>query len=195
LIEKQKLRFYYGVSEKQLIHYVKMARKIKGSTGELLLQKLEIRIDNILYRLGWRSTLPSARQLVNHGHILLNKKRVTIPSFSCLPQQMITVQNIRKIREKIKRSLNQMSQLLPSYLSCNNDSLTAVVNHIVNRQDVRVNVKELLIIEYYSNRILIYFFIMSTVFLPSVFVPLVGLVFPRIAIRAFFLYVEKESID
>jgi small subunit ribosomal protein S4 len=153
LIEKQKLRFYYGVSEKQLVHYIKIARRSKGSTGSLLLQKLEIRIDNIVYRLGWRPTLPFARQLVNHGHILVNKKRVTIPSFSCLPQQMIRVQNIRRIRKLIIENLSNSQNLIPSYLSSNEDSLTAIVNQYPTRQDTGVNLKELLIVEYYSNHI------------------------------------------
>jgi small subunit ribosomal protein S4 len=153
LVEKQKLRFYYGVSEKQLIRYVKMARKMKGSTGELLLQKLEIRLDNVVYRLGWRPTLPSARQLVNHGHILVNKKCVTVPSFLCRPQQLITVQNVVNIREKIKENLSKSNPSLPFHLSCSNETITATVSCLSSRNDVGINLKELLVIEYYSNRI------------------------------------------
>jgi small subunit ribosomal protein S4 len=154
LAEKQKLRFYYGISEKQLICYIKAARKIKGPTGEILLQKLEIRLDNIVYRLGWRPTLPFARQLVNHGHILVNKKCVTIASFSCVPYQIITIQNLANIRKLVKENFDKSSQNLPSYLSFNNENIIAMVTKISNRHDVGLNLKELLIIEYYSNRIL-----------------------------------------
>jgi ATP synthase F1 epsilon subunit len=75
LIEKQKLRFYYGISEKQLVRYIKTVQIAKGPTGQILLQKLERRLDNIIYRLGWAPTLPAARQLVTHGHILVNQKK------------------------------------------------------------------------------------------------------------------------
>lgn len=153
LIEKQKLRFYYGLSEKQLIRYVKSARKIKGSTGIVLLQNLEIRLDNVVYRLGWRQTLPASRQLVNHGHILVNKKCVKIPSFSCRPNQIITVQNVKNIRELVRKSLRSNIDS-PSYLSINEDNLSAVVNQWAGRHDMCINLKELLVVEYYSNRIL-----------------------------------------
>jgi len=80
LEEKQKIRFNYGLTERQLLKYVRSARRIKGSTGEALLQLLEMRLDNIVFRLGMAPTIPAARQLVNHGHICVNSKRVSIPS-------------------------------------------------------------------------------------------------------------------
>ena len=99
LIEKQKLRFYYGISETKLISYIKIARKIKGSTGQILLQQLEIRLDNIIYRLGWAPTLFTARQLVRHGHILVDNSYVTIPSFFCVPHHVLWINSpITKIR-------------------------------------------------------------------------------------------------
>jgi small subunit ribosomal protein S4 len=155
LAEKQKLRFYYGVSEKQLIRYVKAARRAKGSTGRVLLQNLEIRLDNILYRLGWAPTLPAARQLVSHGHILVDQKRVTTSSFSCSLRQVITVQKSLKVRKLVEESLQKCVRTLPSHLSLNVDSLTAVVNKQVDRLEILLNLSELLVIEYYSNRLLI----------------------------------------
>ena len=93
LQEKQKLRYHYGLSEKQLLSYVKEARRLKGSTGSVLLQLLEMRLDNIVYRLGIGNTIPASRQIVNHGHIYVNGKKVTIPSFQCLPNDVIEVRD------------------------------------------------------------------------------------------------------
>ena len=83
LKEKQKLRFNYGISEQQLLSYVKKARRLQGSTGTLLIRLLEMRIDTIIFRLSLGSSIASCRQLVTHGHIFVNKKRVTIPSYQC----------------------------------------------------------------------------------------------------------------
>lgn len=146
LSEKQKLRFYYGVSEKQLVRYMKVARRTKGSTGQTLLQELEIRLDNTVYRLGLAPTLPASRQLVNHGHILVDKERVTIPSFSCVPQQIIRVQKETNIWRMSTREV-------PSHLSWNTEKLTATVNQWSDRNRVLLNLNELLVVEYYSNRL------------------------------------------
>lgn len=93
LQEKQKLRYNYGLTEKQLFAYVKEAKRLKGSTGTVLMQLLEMRLDNIVFRLGLGNTIPAGRQLVNHGHISVNGKRVTIPSFQCHPNDIIEVKN------------------------------------------------------------------------------------------------------
>jgi small subunit ribosomal protein S4 len=86
-----KLRFNYGVTESQLIRYVREARKVKGSTGEVLLQLLEMRLDNILFRLGFTPTIASARQAIRHGHIVVNDRKATIPSYQCHPQDTILI--------------------------------------------------------------------------------------------------------
>jgi len=91
LQEKQKLRFNYGVSEKQLFLYVKEARRLRGATGTLILQLLEMRLENIIYRLGFAPTIPSARQFVSHGHIYVNGKKLNIPSFQCKPNDIISI--------------------------------------------------------------------------------------------------------
>ena len=93
LQEKQKLRFHYGLTERQLLRYVHIAGKAKRSTGQVLLQLLEMRLDNILFRLGMASTIPGARQLVNHRHILVNGRIVDIPSFRCKPRDIITTKD------------------------------------------------------------------------------------------------------
>lgn len=153
LAEKQKLRFHYGVSEKRLIRYVKMARKSKGSTGQILLQQLEMRLDNILYRLGWSITISSSRQLVNHGHVLVDQKQVSIPSFTCHPGQSISVLEERKprIQEIVKQ--NRERKYSPSNLSLNSERLIAKVTQVSDRREVPLNLKELLVVEYYSNRL------------------------------------------
>src|SRR3569833_2717255 len=87
---KQRLRYYYGITEKQLFNYVELARKSKGSTGLVLLRLLEMRLDNIVFRLHMAPTIAAARQLISHGHILVNKKKVTIPSAQCKPKDLIT---------------------------------------------------------------------------------------------------------
>ena len=93
LEEKQKLRFHYGLTERQLLKYVHIAGKAKGSTGQVLLQLLEMRLDNILFRLGMASTIPGARQLVNHRHILVNGRIVDIPSYRCKARDIITTKD------------------------------------------------------------------------------------------------------
>jgi len=149
LAEKQKLRFYYGISEKQLVRYVKSARLEKGSTGQLLLQKLEIRLDNVVYRLGLAPTLPIARQMVNHGHIFVNDKCVTIASFTCVPFNIIKIKNTSTIHQLVKGQEKE----LPSHLSLNSDTMIAVIKQISARNEIPLDLNELLVIEYYSNRL------------------------------------------
>lgn len=153
LIEKQKLRFYYGISEAQLTRYVKEARKSKGPTGRILLQKIEIRLDTILYRLNWAPTLPFARQIINHGHIIVQRKRVTIPSFSCLPRYVISVRETRKSNRLIEKNFEIQNMRLPSHLTLDIANGKAIVNQYVDRKRIPLELNELLVIEYYSNRL------------------------------------------
>lgn len=154
LQEKQKLRYNYGVSERQLIKYVREARRLKGSTGEVLLQLLEMRLDNVVFRLGLAPTIPAARQLINHGHILVNTKKVNISSYHCIPNDVIAVSQKKQSRELIINFLEINNQVItPSHLSFNKENLVGIVNNIVNRQSVSLNLNELLIIEYYSRKV------------------------------------------
>lgn len=151
LQEKQKLRFYYGISEKQLYGYVKEARRLKGATGILLLQLLEMRLDNIVYRLGLAPTIPSARQLVTHGHLLLNGKNVTIPSFQCKPKDIISV-NINStalINDNLKTS---NSHFLPFHLNLDKKNLIGKINSLILREDLTLNINDLLVVEFYSRK-------------------------------------------
>ena len=110
LEEKQKLRFHYGLTERQLLKYVRIAGKAKGSTGQVLLQLLEMRLDNTLFRLGMALTIPQARQLVNHGHILVNGRIVDIPSYRCKPRDIITVKDEQNSRTLVQNLLDSCSR-------------------------------------------------------------------------------------
>jgi small subunit ribosomal protein S4 len=155
LIEKQKLRFYYGISEICLVRYVTKARDDIDPTGKILLQQLEIRLDNVVYRLGWRPTIPAARQIVSHGQVLVNAKRVTKSSFSCQPQQIITIRNNPNLQRRTKTNSQERNTNLPQYIfiSVDNETLKAVIGPQIDHRNILIDLKELLIIEYYSNRL------------------------------------------
>jgi small subunit ribosomal protein S4 len=151
LFEKQKLRYNYGLTEKQLRRYVREARRRKGSTAFFLMQLLEMRLDTVIFRLGLASTIPAARQFVNHGHIMINAKKVNIPSFQCKPNDVITVQNKKGSKQLVEKSLgNPRFSALPNHLEFDKKILRAEVKDLVNRKDLSFKVNELLIVEYYA---------------------------------------------
>nr|YP_010711110.1 ribosomal protein S4 [Fumaria officinalis]WDA91673.1 ribosomal protein S4 [Fumaria officinalis] len=153
LEEKQKLRFHYGLTERQLLKYVRIAGKAKGSTGQVLLQLLEMRLDNIIFRLGMASTIPGARQLVNHRHFLVNGCLVDIPSYRCKPRDIITTKDEQKSRALIQNSLSSSSQKkLPEHLTLHSSQYKGLVNQIINRRRVGLKIKELRVVEYYSRQ-------------------------------------------
>jgi small subunit ribosomal protein S4 len=153
LQEKQKLRYNYHVSEKQLFGYVKEARRLKGATGTILLQLLEMRLDNIVFRLGLASTIPQARQFINHGHILVNNKRVTIPSFSCVINDTIVIKNTNVSKSLVSDNLaSPRFTNLPKHLELDKKTLTGVVKNVIQREDVGLTINELIIVEFYSRR-------------------------------------------
>nr|YP_010591939.1 ribosomal protein S4 [Hoya ovalifolia]WAB52384.1 ribosomal protein S4 [Hoya ovalifolia] len=153
LEEKQKLRFHYGLTERQLLKYVRIAGKAKGSTGQVLLQLLEMRLDNILFRLGMASTIPAARQFVNHRHILVNGHIVDIPSYRCKSRDIITVKDEQKSKALIQKSLDSSShQELPSHLILQPFQYKGLVNQIIDSKWVGLKINELLVVEYYSRQ-------------------------------------------
>nr|YP_010846875.1 ribosomal protein S4 [Mandevilla sanderi]AWI72291.1 ribosomal protein S4 [Mandevilla x amabilis]WEV91174.1 ribosomal protein S4 [Mandevilla sanderi] len=153
LEEKQKLRFHYGLTERQLLKYVRIAGKAKGSTGQVLLQLLEMRLDNILFRLDMASTIPAARQLVNHRHILVNGHIVDIPSYRCKPRDIITVKDEQKSKALIQKSLDSSPhQELPSHLILQPFQYKGLVNQIIDSKWVGLKINELLVVEYYSRQ-------------------------------------------
>nr|WBU94986.1 ribosomal protein S4 [Cryptolepis buchananii] len=153
LEEKQKLRFHYGLTERQLLKYVRIAGKAQESTGQALLQLVEMRLDNILFRLGMASTIPAARQLVNHRHILVNGHIVDIPSYRCKPRDIITVKDEQKSKALIQKSLDSSPhQELPSHLILQPFQYKGLVNQIIDSKWVGLKIKELLVVEYYSRQ-------------------------------------------
>ena len=154
LQEKQKLRFNYGVTESQLIRYVREARRSKGSTGEVLLQLLEMRLDNIVFRLGLAPTIVAARQLIRHGHILLNAQKLTIPSYQCKPKDTISVSARKQSRDLATHFLEGSGrQTLPSHLILTKDSLVGAISSTVDRQSIGLTLNELLVVEFYSRKV------------------------------------------
>jgi small subunit ribosomal protein S4 len=153
LEEKQKLKFNYGITEKQLLRYVRDARRIKGSTGEALLQLLEMRLDNIVFRLGIAPTVPAARQLVNHGHICIDGKRVSIPSYQCQAGESIGVRSNSRSKQLVESYLAFPGLAnIPSHLDFDKNTLKGKVNGIIERDWVALQLNELLVVEYYSRK-------------------------------------------
>nr|YP_010616711.1 ribosomal protein S4 [Tupistra muricata]YP_010617307.1 ribosomal protein S4 [Tupistra grandistigma]WAW80371.1 ribosomal protein S4 [Tupistra muricata]WAW81564.1 ribosomal protein S4 [Tupistra grandistigma] len=150
LEEKQKLRFHYGLTERQLLRYVHIAGKAKGSTGQVLLQLLEMRLDNILFRLGMASTIPGARQLVNHRHILVNGRIVDIPSYRCKPRDIITKQRSKALIQNYIAS--SPHEELPNHLTIDSFQYKGLVNQIIDSKWIGLKINELLVVEYYSRQ-------------------------------------------
>lgn len=151
LTEKQKVKFIYGMLEKQFRKYYVMATKRQGITGEMLLQILESRLDNVVYRLGLANTRKEARQLVNHGHILVDGKRVDIPSYLVKPGEIITVKEKMKNSDRMKEIVEaNKSRVVPKWLNMDKDTLTGKVIALAQRDDIDYEVQEHLIVELYS---------------------------------------------
>jgi small subunit ribosomal protein S4 len=149
--EKQKLRFQYGVLEKQFRGYYEEAARRRGVTGEILLQLLETRLDNVIYRTGFANSRQAARQIVNHGHILVNGRCVDVPSFQVRPGDVIKVGAKPSSRQLVVR-MTDLTQSLPTvdWLSVDKDKLEATVSRLPERSDIDPLVNEQLIVELYS---------------------------------------------
>ena len=151
LREKQKAKRYYGVLEKQFAHYFEIAEKKAGVTGENLLQVLESRFDNVIYRLGFGLSRAEARQLVVHGHFLINGKKVDIPSYLVSEGDVITIKESSRSLPKIKAVLEQTEgKVVPKWLDLDTNTLQAKVVTLAKRDDIDLEVEEHLIVELYS---------------------------------------------
>ena len=151
LREKQKTKSYYGVGEKQFRGYFEMASNKKGITGDNLLQILESRLDNVVYRLGFGASRAQARQLVNHGQFAVNGQRVDIPSYLVKAGDVITVRENKKENGAIKANIEANSaRPVPAWLELNNETLSGKVVRLASREDVDIPVEEHLIVELYS---------------------------------------------
>ncbi|MEM9923207.1 MAG: 30S ribosomal protein S4 [Cyanobacteria bacterium P01_D01_bin.50] len=153
LEEKQKLKFNYGLTEKQLVRYIRKARRVTGSTGQVLLQILEMRLDNTVFRLGMAPTIPAARQLVNHGHVTVNGREVNIASYQCRPGEVIGVRNKDNSRKLVETNLQYPGLAnLPSHLEFDKNTMVGKINGVCEREWVALSVNELLVVEYYSRK-------------------------------------------
>ena len=151
LKEKQKLRFIYGVLEKQFEHIYERAQKMEGQAGENLITLLEERLDNVAFRMGMALTRREARQLVSHGHFLVNGKRVDIPSYTVKVGDVITISENSKKSEKFKQIIEGTAdRLVPAWLDVNKDNQTAKVLRAPVKDDLDYEVEEHLIVELYS---------------------------------------------
>lgn len=151
LREKQKLRRTYGVLERQFARYFKKAEQKRGVTGENLLQILELRLDNVVYRLGFASSRPEARQLVRHGHFTVNGRKVNIPSYEVKLNDIIAVKEGSKALDKFKMLAEALSGREPvAWLELDKDNLVGRVIALPKREDIDVPVEESRIVELYS---------------------------------------------
>ena len=153
LEEKQKLKFNYGLTESQLYRYVKEARRRQGVTGLILLQLLEMRLDTLCFTLGFAKSITQARQLVNHGHITVNKKVVSIPSFQCRLSDIIGVKDNANSKNLVETNIkNNQGNTIPSHLKFDSSKLEAPILDYCDRDDIALQLDELLVIEHYSRR-------------------------------------------
>ena len=149
LREKQKVKRMYGVLERQFNKYFKMASSKKAATGEVLLQILETRLDNVIYRLGLAQSRPQARQLVSHGHVLVNDKTVTIPSYNVKIGDIVSLSAKTANLPFIKKLVEEKKEeKIPSWLS--KKATVGKVQSRPKREDLEANINEKLIVEYYS---------------------------------------------
>lgn len=152
LREKQKLRFHYGVSEKQLSKYMEKASRRKGNPGQNLLESLERRLDNVAFRAGYVVSIRAARQLVRHGHLLVNSKKVDIPSYGLKAGDVVSINDKSAMKDKLTENSGGSAGSLPSYLQKVDESVSVRMTTVPHRDDTLVVVNEQLIVEFYSGR-------------------------------------------
>ncbi len=149
LQEKQKVKFIYGVLEKQFRGYYERAARMTGKTGDNLLIQLESRLDNVVFRLGYASTRREARQMVNHGHFTVNGKKVNIPSYQVKPGMVIALKESSRSIERFKQNL-ELFHVVPRWLEFDENNMIGKVVAVPTREDIDLPVEERLIVELYS---------------------------------------------
>src|SRR5258705_1299174 len=151
LIEKQKLRYYYGLLERQFRGVYERALKRRGVTGEQMLQILETRLDNVVFHLGFANTRAGSRQMVCHGHVKVNGRKVDIPSYALKVNDTIEVKENNVSRQLATRGLEiSTSRMVPEWLSLNKDAFKGVVMRIPSRDDIQPIANEQAVVEFYS---------------------------------------------
>ena len=151
LIEKQKLRYYYGLMEKQFRGVYEKALRRRGVTGEQMLQILETRLDNVVFHLGFANTRAAARQLVSHGHVTVNGRKVAIPSFALKVNDVINIKKVNVSRQLATKNLEvAASRAVPDWLSLTKDEFKGVVMRIPSRDETQPIANEQAVVEFYS---------------------------------------------
>lgn len=151
LMEKQKLRYYYGLMERQFRRVYERALRTRGVTGEIMLQILETRLDNVVYHLGFAPTRPAARQMVSHGHIQVNGRKVTVPSFALKVNDVVEVRPHNVSRQMASRALEAAgSRTVPDWLSLNKDAFKGTVMRLPGREEIQPIAHEQAVVEFYS---------------------------------------------
>lgn len=150
LLEKQRLKAYYGVLEKQFSNYVKKAMKSGEATGTALVQLLECRLDNLVYRLGLASSIRQARQMVVHGHILVDGKKVDRPSYGVSVGEVISLREKSQKNTMFKYSFQQNANSQYSYLSKDLENFSGTLTKVPERMEVPIEINDILVVEYYS---------------------------------------------
>ncbi len=150
LLEKQRLRTYYGVLEKQFVRYVDKAMKSKEQTGAMLLNLLEKRLDNMAYRMGFASSIRQARQMVSHGHLLVNGKKIDIPSYGLSVGDVVELREKSRKTEMFVENFNNLSASPLGYISKDVENFKATLVREPQREELPIEINEQLIVEYYS---------------------------------------------
>ncbi|WP_099189561.1 30S ribosomal protein S4 [Tepidibacter mesophilus] len=150
LNEKQKLKAYYGVLEKQFLRYIKRAVKSTELTGTALAQMLECRLDNIVYRIGMASSIRQARQMVTHRHILVNGERVDIPSYEVTPGDVITLKEKSRKNEMFVENFNKFNTSQLDYIEIDNNNFSGKLTKLPDRKSIPIEVSDHLVVEFYS---------------------------------------------
>ena len=151
LIEKQKLRYYYGLQERQFRGVYERALRQRGVTGETMLQILEMRLDNVVFQLGFANTRASARQMVGHGHVKVNGRKVSISSYACKVNDVIEVKETSVSRQMATRGLeSSTSRAVPDWVTLNKDGFKGTILRIPSRDDIQPIANEQAIVEFYS---------------------------------------------
>jgi small subunit ribosomal protein S4 len=151
LLEKQKLRYYYGLMERQFRAAYERALQRRGVTGETLLQILETRLDNVVHQLGFANTRPAARQMVSHGHVKVNGRKVNVPSCNLRVNDVVEIRNASASRQMAMRNLElATSRAVPAWLSLNKEAFKGTVTRMPTREEIQPIANEQAVVEFYS---------------------------------------------
>jgi small subunit ribosomal protein S4 len=150
LLEKQKIKAYYGILEKQFVRYLKLAKKSREITGVTLLKALECRLDNLVYRIGFANSIRQARQMVSHGHILVNGKRLNIPSCAVNVNDVVSLRERSRSNEMFVSNFRELQSFNLPYIVKDLDNFSGTLIRLPAREEIPIEVNEILAVELYS---------------------------------------------